>query len=226
MAANSSGWRVPPYAILIKRQSGHCWLDIAWNVAERSLSAVLLSAIAPPCVALGALVRLVSGRTPLVAHLRVGRHGRTLWMLKFRTMWDETPRKKSGIFIEQVSSSGVPDKSAAVQQVSHPLARWMRRYSIDELPQLWHVITGEMALVGPRPITAQELTQFYGEAAREVTSVRPGITGLWQTRGRSRLTYRQRRRYDLFLVRKYSLGLAGRILLRTLPSVFRGENAW
>jgi exopolysaccharide production protein ExoY len=101
-----------------------------------------------------------------------------------------------------------------------------RKYSIDELPQLWHVVQGKMSLVGPRPMTAQELSDRYGQAAAEVLRFRPGLTGLWQIRGRSRLNYGQRRRLDLLFVRSWSVRLYFRILLATVPRVLTGKDAW
>jgi lipopolysaccharide/colanic/teichoic acid biosynthesis glycosyltransferase len=101
-----------------------------------------------------------------------------------------------------------------------------RRFSLDELPQLAHVVIGQMSLVGPRPITQAELLKYYGASAGEVTGILPGMTGLWQVMGRNRLNYRQRRRLDLFLVRHFSPGFYFQILLRTLPNVLLGSNAW
>lgn len=219
MAANSSGWQ----AVGPSAATGATWRDVSWNLAERTAAAVALAVVTPPAIVLGAAVAILSGRSPLIAHRRVGWRGRTLWMLKFRTMWDG----RAGVgLVERVSGFDGPDKAAGQVGVTHSLARWMRRYSIDELPQLWHVITGEMALVGPRPITYQEMMEHYGSSAEAVIAVRPGLTGLWQIRGRSKLTYRQRRRYDLLLVKKLGPGLSVKILLRTLPAVFTGENAW
>ena len=96
----------------------------------------------------------------------------------------------------------------------------------SELPQLLHVVSGTMALVGPRPLTRREFELHYGKDSAEILTARPGLTGLWQVMGRSRLTYRQRRRLDLFLVRHPSVSLRARILLRTIPQVFEGKNAW
>ncbi|MBZ5586793.1 MAG: sugar transferase, partial [Acidobacteriia bacterium] len=101
-----------------------------------------------------------------------------------------------------------------------------RRHSIDELPQLWHVLKGEMSLVGPRPMTAAELQRWYGADAKQILLCKPGITGLWQVRGRNSLSYSQRRRLDLFLVRNWSPSLYFRILLSTVPRVISGENAY
>ena len=83
-----------------------------------------------------------------------------------------------------------------------------------------------MSVVGPRPITRFELNEYYDSDAQEVLSVKPGLTGLWQVRGRSRLTYRQRRRFDLFLVRRFSMGLYFRIMALTLPDLLFGRITW
>jgi lipopolysaccharide/colanic/teichoic acid biosynthesis glycosyltransferase len=111
-------------------------------------------------------------------------------------------------------------------RVSSRFARFLRRYSVDELPQLANVLLGEMSLVGPRPLTASELRREYGPRAEIVLRAKPGITGLWQVSGRSRLSYPERRRLDLQLVEKKSLGLYLGILARTIPAVVSGRDAW
>jgi lipopolysaccharide/colanic/teichoic acid biosynthesis glycosyltransferase len=116
-------------------------------------------------------------------------------------------------------------KSEDDPRVTSRFASWCRRYSLDELPQLYHIARGEMSFVGPRPITAAELASHYGDDAPEVLSVRPGLTGLWQSLGRNRLTYATRRRLDVWFVRHASPGLYFRILARTIPRVLQGDNA-
>ena len=178
----------------------------------------LAEAILPLLGFVALIVAVLSRRWPLVAHRRVGRDGRAFWMWKIRTMWD------SPVYIED---RGLPSpKTESDQRVSGGFARWLRRHSIDELPQLAHVITGQMALVGPRPLTRQELEVHYGTATGEILRVRPGLTGLWQVAGRSRLSYAQRVRLDLFLVRHRCVRLTMRILWRTVPQVLRGADAW
>ena len=146
-------------------------------------------------------------------------------MLKFRTMWNGETGARG--LIERLPESHVPEvKAGGDPRVTSPFAAFCRRHSIDELPQLWHVVSGEMSLVGPRPVTRAEWTTHYGESASEVLALKPGLSGLWQTRGRNRLTYRQRRRLDLFLARHYCLLLYLRILGSTLPRVFAGRDAW
>lgn len=194
--------------------------------AERVFAFLALVALFPVLVAAAAIVWLLSGKAPLVAHERVGRFGRPFWMLKFRTMWNAARRGDTHGLVEKLRDPPVPDgKSAADPRVTSRVGRFFRKYSIDELPQLWHVITGEMSLVGPRPITQAEWDRYYGASAAEVLELRPGISGLWQIRGRNRLTYGQRRRLDLFLARHYCVWLYLRILGRTIPQVVTGRNA-
>jgi lipopolysaccharide/colanic/teichoic acid biosynthesis glycosyltransferase len=121
---------------------------------------------------------------------------------------------------------GPRQKSAADPRVTSAFARFLRRASIDELPQLAHVLSGRMSLVGPRPLTQTELTVHYGAHAGRVLRVRPGLTGLWQVMGRNRLTYLQRRRLDLFYVGRRSAALYAMILARTIPLVLSGKDTW
>ncbi len=206
--------------------------DLTWrvvNLCERVGSAVLLAGFSPLLGASAVTVSLLSGRTPFIAHKRVGWRGAPLWMLKLRTMWGEetaAPRRR-GQWVEYIEDEAGPvQKQDADPRVTHRFARFCRRHSIDELPQLWHVICGEMALVGPRPVTLSELHQHYASDSYAILEVRPGLAGLWQISGRNRLTYAQRRELDLTYVRARSLRMYLRILLRTVPEVLRGANSW
>jgi exopolysaccharide production protein ExoY len=193
---------------------------------EPWIAGLALLATGPFLVLVCAAIVVLSRRTPLVRHTRVGWRGEALPMLKLRTMW-EPKQKWAPIFaIENVSNPVPEDKSAGDGRVTSKFAAWCRRYSIDEIPQLYHVFRGQMSLVGPRPITRSELNQHYGRSAETILSLRPGLTGLWQMRGRSRLTYRQRRRLDVWLAGHASPGLYLRILLRSMPVVLKGNDAY
>lgn len=191
--------------------------------------AATLLLLTSPIVALACIVIIaISRRSPLIAHQRVGQAGRTLWILKMRTMWQE-PSENRSLFIQRLPPAVTPLLAPEQKnsQVTSRFAALCRRFSIDELPQLWQVVCGEMALVGPRPLTQQELDTYYGtDAGSVIISEKPGISGLWQVRGRSRLTYAQRRRLDLFLIRKWSAPLYFKILLATAPRVLAGKDAW
>jgi len=208
-------------------------LDLLWQAVatwERVVGAILLAALSPLLGGTAFLVAILSRRAPLIAHRRVGWRGATLWMLKFRTMWrpDDRGPAAGSRWIEFVhDDEGPANKQDCDPRVTNRFARLCRRHSLDELPQLWHVVTGEMSLVGPRPLTATELDRHYGAAAaREILQVKPGLVGLWQVSGRNSLTYAERRALDLHLVRNRSLALYLRVLLRTVPEVLRGSNSW
>jgi len=197
---------------------------------ERIAAGISFVAVAPALGASMLTIRAISGRSPLIAHRRLGLNGEPFWILKLRTMWDRSERPRSAAaagWIEYLKDTTVPViKGAPDPRVTSRLAAFCRRYSVDELPQLLQVVTGKMGLVGPRPLTPREMDAYYGADSGEVLSVRPGLTGLWQVMGRNRLTYPQRRRLDLFLVRHPGIGLYVRILLRTPARVVSGRDAW
>lgn len=198
-----------------------------WYALEPVLAAICLLCLLPFLLILAFAIRVASGASPLVAHPRVGRYGKRFWVYKFRTMWPSgKPARASGLFIEQVEEERPMQKVGSDPRVTSAFAAFCRRHSIDELPQLALVAAGQMSIVGPRPITRFELSEHYEPDAVEVLSVRPGLTGLWQVRGRSRLTYRQRKRLDLFLVRRFSIGLYLRIVALTIPGLLFGRDAW
>jgi exopolysaccharide production protein ExoY len=198
----------------------------AVDFAERLSALVLLSALSPVLCLSAATVALLSRRSPFIAHRRVGWRGTTLWMLKLRTMWSDGTVSASS-WVEYIDDPAGPQrKEVRDTRVPHAFARFCRRHSIDELPQLLHVIRGEMSLVGPRPLTAGELRRYYGADAEEVLAVKPGLAGLWQISGRNRLTYAERLAFDLRLVRTLSLALYFRILCRTVAEVWTGRNSW
>jgi lipopolysaccharide/colanic/teichoic acid biosynthesis glycosyltransferase len=207
--------------------------DLTWqtlDICERLASVALFAALSPLLIGSAVTVSLLSRRAPLIAHRRVGWRGATLWMLKLRTMWNsQTPaveRRTSG-WIEYIEDGDGPElKQRGDTRVTNWFARFCRKHSIDEMPQLWHVIRGEMSLVGPRPVTDAEIQRYYGRDADEVLQVKPGLAGLWQISGRNRLTYEERRRLDLRFVRNRSVRMYLRILLRTIPEVWRGSNSW
>lgn len=202
----------------------------AWlaEAAERTAGFVLLG-MASPVIASAALVlAALSGRSPFVAHLRVGQGGRQFWMWKLRTMWSpDEPAPAKREWVEYVVADPTEGaKISADPRIASKFAAWCRRHSIDELPQLWHVLTGEMSLVGPRPLTRSEVDRHYGEHASELLSVKPGLTGLWQVCGRSAIEFPRRAAMDLRLVRTLEPRLYFHVLLRTIPAVIRGSGAW
>lgn len=201
---------------------------IAWQaftLAERAGALLLLALLSSPLLLVAVAVAILSRDSPFVAHARVGRGGNKFWVIKLRTMWGTAPRSGC-LLLERLDGSRVPDcKAIRDERVTSAFAAFCRRHSLDEIPQLWQVVSGEMSLIGPRPITAEELREHYGDCVSEVLRVAPGIAGLWQVKGRNSLTYRQRRLLDLFLVRRMSLRLYLFILANTVVAVVSGRNA-
>jgi lipopolysaccharide/colanic/teichoic acid biosynthesis glycosyltransferase len=199
------------------------------NAGERFVAAALLVLLLPVLALSALLVAVLSRRSPWIAHRRIGQGGRSFWVVKLRTMWTPGLREPGKFqLVEKLSAAvALPEpKTPADARVTSRFAAWCRKYSIDECPQFWHVLRGEMALIGPRPLTASEIQVYYGPSAAELLTRKPGITGLWQIKGRSRLTYPQRRRLDLFLIRRWSFGLYLKVLLATIPRILTGRDAW
>jgi lipopolysaccharide/colanic/teichoic acid biosynthesis glycosyltransferase len=200
---------------------------ITWRVAERFLAGLALLLVIPILAAIAVAVQIVSRRGPFIAHRRVGQYGAEFWMLKVRTMWDKSaPCPRRLTWVERLPETHVPiSKSEPDPRITSSLALFLRRFSLDELPQFLHVLTGRMSLVGPRPVTRSEWDAHYGPAAAGVLAVLPGITGLWQVTGRSRLTYAQRRRLDKFYARHASPSFDLLLLLRTPVRVLTARDA-
>jgi len=158
----------------------------------------------------------------LFAQEREGRYGRPFRMYKFRTMAADAPKRLKEL-LEKNEASGPYFKIRRDPRITRT-GRVLRRWSLDELPQLLNVLRGEMSLVGPRPLLLQ--AEEFGEWHRERRRVRPGITGLWQVKGRSDLSLEEAAWWDVHYVRHWSLGLDIRILLATLPAVVRGKGAY
>ena len=199
-------------------------LRVIYSV-EPWIAALALIVLAPALLIVAAIVATLARRTPLVRHRRMGWRGVELPVLKFRTMWEPGQEWGPVLAIEDVSNAIPITKNSEDDRITSPFAKWCRKHSVDELPQLYHVFRGEMSFVGPRPITRGELEEHYGPHAQTVLSLRPGLTGLWQLMGRSRLTYAKRKRLDLRLVRCASPGLYFRIFFRSVPRVLRGHDA-
>jgi exopolysaccharide production protein ExoY len=193
---------------------------------EAIFAAALTLAATPVLIAAAGVIAVLSRRSPFIAHLRVGTDGSPFWMWKLRTMWDASdPRGTSWKIVERIECTEIPENKLALDaRVTSRFAAFCRNHSIDELPQLLHVVCGRMSLVGPRPITRSELDRHYGLDAQEVLQMRPGLTGLWQVSGRSALSYPERCQLDLALARQFSARLYLAILLRTIPKLISGEG--
>lgn len=195
----------------------------AKSVIDRVLAGTVLLAAAPLLLALALAIRLDSRGPVLFRQSRIGRDGKPFTMLKFRSMVPDAERLVVDLR-EANEASGLLFKMRSDPRVTR-VGRWMRRYSLDEVPQLFNVLAGSMSLVGPRPPLPSEVAQ-YGDDVRRRLLVKPGLTGLWQINGRSDLDWDESVRLDLRYVENWSFAFDLMILWKTAGAVIAGRGAY
>lgn len=202
-----------------------------YRVVKRSLD-VLLVLLAMPITLLvmgtvAAIVALSSPGPIFYSHRRIRKNGSFFSMWKFRTMCVNSAEVMEEYLAANPAARAEWNKTHKLRKDPRitPIGLFLRRYSLDELPQLWNVLTGQMSLVGPRPIVAAEVEK-YGDCFNCYCKVKPGLTGLWQVSGRSSLTYDQRVDLDCEYVRQWSLTGDIKILLKTFSSVINQDGAF
>jgi lipopolysaccharide/colanic/teichoic acid biosynthesis glycosyltransferase len=185
------------------------------------IGACALLVVMSPIMLLVAIAVKLTGRGPvLFEQARIGQHGRAFKMLKFRTMVPEAERLRANLCTPNAQLF----KLRSDPRVT-PVGRWLRRTSLDELPQLLNVLLGDMSLVGPRPPLPSEVVN-YTRRQRQRLSVLPGLTGMWQVNGRSDLPLRRAIAMDLYYVKYRSFLLDTKILLQTVFAVITGKGAY
>jgi exopolysaccharide production protein ExoY len=189
--------------------------------------AVLLGVVFSPLILVIVLLMRRDGGPLIYKHQRVGRDGKLFECLKFRTMVPDADKVLYRLLEQrpELKAEWIRDHKLRHDPRVTTIGRFLRRTSLDELPQIWNVIRGEMSLVGPRPVVREELFR-YGRNSLIYTSALPGITGLWQVNGRNNTDYRRRVAMDVFYVRRRSLVLDVYILLRTTSVVLAGNGAY
>jgi exopolysaccharide biosynthesis polyprenyl glycosylphosphotransferase len=201
-----------------------------WSLgAKRALDVVLagaaLAALAPVFAFVAWRVRRTSPGPVFFRQARLGRHMREFTLLKFRTMWVDTPSDPHRDYVRSISRSTAEPEDSGLYKLARadavtPTGRWLRRTSLDELPQLINVLRGDMSIVGPRPCLAHEL-ECFEPRHYERFALPAGITGLWQVTARARATFDEALDFDVAYVRSWSLGLDLRILVRTPVEMLR-----
>ena len=205
--------------------------SFSWQMQQRAkravdivLSLTLLILLSPLFIIIAALVK-VSSRGPIFYEFRVlGKNARRMVAYKFRTMVENADDLKANLLREN-EMRGPAFKMRADPRVT-PLGKWLRKFSLDELPQLWSVLVGDMSLVGPRPPFPHEFVRYepwqWGRLA-----VTPGITCIWQVTGRSDISdFDEWAALDMRYIREWNLALDAKILLMTIPAVLRGKGAY
>jgi Undecaprenyl-phosphate galactose phosphotransferase WbaP len=191
------------------------------------LALAALTVALPLGLLIAAGIRLETGGPVLFSHLRVGRGGRRFRVWKFRSMVENADavlayhlEREPALRAEWLLSHKLKRDPRVTRA-----GRLLRRSSLDELPQLWNVLRGEMSLVGPRPIVEEEISKYGAEYAL-YAQVRPGLTGLWQVSGRNDTSYRERCELDSRYIRDWSLWLDARVCYKTLRVVVSGTGAY
>ncbi|MDR2675269.1 MAG: exopolysaccharide biosynthesis polyprenyl glycosylphosphotransferase [Opitutaceae bacterium] len=200
-----------PAGLLVKR------------LADLGAAAALLVALSPLLALIAAVVAATSRGPVLFRQQRAGLNGRPFTLFKFRTMRAGAERERDALAARN-EMRGPVFKLAADPRLTPP-GRFLRRHGLDELPQLWNVLRGEMSLVGPRPLPLYEVSRFERSAHRRRLSVRPGLTCLWQVSGRNDIAdFDEWVRLDLAYIDNWSLLLDAKILLATLPAILLGKG--
>ena len=199
------------------------------RLLDITLALSVLTVLAVPMLLIAALIRLTSPGPAIFRQVRLGREQKPFVLLKFRTMRQGCPEDIHRDFVTRHLAGGDAVDSGGLHKLASdprvtPIGRILRRTSLDELPQLINVLLGTMSMVGPRPSLPWEAELFPSDA-RIRFRVRPGITGLWQVSGRSRLTMRQALALDAAYVECWRLRADLAILLRTIPALFRYGDA-
>lgn len=199
----------------------------AWVVRGIDLvvATAALVVLAPVILGISVALWMQDGGSPIFVHWRIGKGGIPFPCLKLRTMVVDSEHRLEK-YLEQNAAAAqewAQDRKLRDDPRVTPLGAFLRKSSLDEIPQLFNVLTGQMSLVGPRPIVAAEIPR-YGRYFREYCRVRPGITGLWQVSGRNAVSYQRRVALDTVYARNKSLAVDLFILGRTIPAVVSGRG--
>jgi exopolysaccharide biosynthesis polyprenyl glycosylphosphotransferase len=200
-----------------------------WRLAAKrlidALGSLILLLMLAPLFALTALVIKLDSPGPIFfAQERVGLNKRRFRMLKFRTMVNGAEKQQAAL--EKLNEAEGPVFKIKDDPRVTPVGKFLRRFSIDELPQLINVLKGDMSLVGPRPLPVRDVERIDVASQKRRFSIKPGLTCLWQVNGRSNIGFEEWVRMDLDYIDRWSLGLDILILLKTIPAVFKGPGAY
>jgi undecaprenyl-phosphate galactose phosphotransferase len=198
------------------------------RVFDIGFSLVALACLVP-VLGLVALVVKASSPGPLFFRSqRVGRGGKIFGCLKFRTMFADAEKRLEEMLQKDPALKKEWETFWKLKEDPRitPVGRFLRKTSLDELPQFWNVLMGELSVVGPRPITQEEVKRYYGDKAEKILSLRPGVTGLWQTSGRNLLSFEERVLLEERYVDTHSFLLDLKLILKTIPSMISCKGAY
>lgn len=216
----------------LKNQTFTLEIPVRHNFLKRAFdiffSIGALGAIFPLFFVIAALIRLTSKGRIIYSHQRVGRGGKSFPCYKFRTMYQDADLRLCELLASDPKTKEEWESSFKLKNDPRitPFGRFLRKTSLDELPQFWNVIRGDLSVVGPRPVVSDELQKYFNEKAAIILSIRPGLTGLWQVSGRSNLSYEDRIYLDEEYVKNQSFLLDLKLIAKTLPAIVFSKGAY
>ncbi|MCB1214728.1 MAG: sugar transferase [Deltaproteobacteria bacterium] len=215
-ASEENTWRLKPYRNIFKRS-----LDLIFAI-------LILPFLLPIIIVLAIMIRLDSKGPAFYRSRRMGKKGKLFDCLKLRTMYVDADQKLANLL---ESDSKLKKEYEIYRKLKKDpritkVGKLLRSFSLDELPQIFNVIRGEMSFIGPRPAFEEEIKNYYGLNQKEYKAVTPGITGLWQISGRNNTTFEKRVLLDSFYSKNLSIMLDLKIMLKTIPAVFLRKGAY
>lgn len=191
-------------------------------------SLTVLFVFLPLLFVIAVAIRLSSGGSIVYAHERIGRGGRPFHCYKFRTMFRDADKRLQEILAKDASLRAEWEESHKLKDDPRitPIGKFLRKTSLDEFPQFWNVLIGDMSVVGPRPMVRDEIIRRLGSKAKKILSVRPGLTGLWQVSGRSNTSYTYRIELDELYVKNRSFWLDLKLVAKTIPCMIAARGAY
>jgi len=210
--------------------------SVGLNTAEWALKrlfdlasvVVILALFGPLMVLIGFFISLTSGRSIIYGHVRVGQNGKEFKCYKFRSMVLNSDQVLQELLADSQEAREEWERDFKLKNDPRitRIGRFIRRTSLDELPQLWNVIRGDMSIVGPRPVVRKEFDQYYGPARKHYLAVKPGLTGLWQVSGRNDLGYDQRVALDRAYVESWNVFIDFIIVMKTVRVMLFRHGAY
>ena len=191
-----------------------------------SLFAIIITS--PITIPIAIIIKLTDGGNIIYGHERVGKDGKKFKVLKFRSMYMNADKKLKEILENNPKAKEEWEKTFKLKNDPRitPIGKFLRKTSLDELPQFINVLKGEMNVVGPRPVVEEELKKYYKDKAEIYKSVRPGVTGYWQVKGRSDTDYEERIKMDEYYIKNQSFLLDLKIIFKTIKVMLTGKGAY
>ena len=197
--------------------------DFVKRFADIVCSAIAIVLLSPFFIIISIVIKATSEGPVIFVHKRVGKNGKEIGIYKFRSMVMNAEELIEKFTPEQKEEFQKNFKLKDDPRITK-IGKFLRKTSLDELPQLFNILKGDLSIVGPRPIIEVE-TEIYGEYRDMLLSVKPGLTGFWAANGRSDTSYKRRRAMEIYYVKNRSLLFDIKIILKTVISVFKGEGA-